>query len=159
MKIDQIAWYAHNSYQVDAIKKRFGLLDKKWVRDEAVGDVLVHGWIGGKMKTTSGISSGQLLFNYDLGIELEILTYIDGPHWHMDRKEFLFGQPFLSHVGIHMEPGEVEPDEEENIVQEMTTFSHTNEYVVSRNRTYKYVIRDTTTKLGCFTKYIWRIEP
>lgn len=155
MKIDQICWYAHNDEQVEEIKKRFGLLGKEWIEDTATGNVLVRHSRGGTI--IHDTATGLLRFNYDLGIELEILTYLSGAHWHAYRPEYLAGETFMSHIGIHMEPGEKEPDDEDNIVQEMVTTRHTNPYVVGKKRTYRYVIRDTTAQLGCFTKYIWRI--
>lgn len=158
MKIDQIAWYAHNDEQVEWIKRKFGLLDKTWIEDEATGHVSVrHNLATPNMAT--GQSTGLLRFNYDLGIEVEILTYKSGPHWHAYREEFLASVPFLSHIGIHMDKGEVEKDTSDNIVQRMRTFSHTNPYLIEKARTYEYVIRDTRAGLGAYTKYIWRHEP
>lgn len=157
MKIDQIAWYAHNEQQVEEIKRRFGLLDKVWIEDEARGNVRVRHDLSSPF--FSGVATGKLRFNYDLGIELEILTYIDGPHWHAYREEYLAGASFLSHIGVHMEEGEVTPDHNDNIVQVMNTFSHTNPYLIEKARVYDYVIRDTRATLGAYTKYIWRREP
>lgn len=155
MKIDQIAWYAHNEDQVREIKAKFGLLDKEWIEDIATGDVQVNRMDG---STILGSSTGHLRFNYDLGIELEILTYISGPHWHEDNADFVIGRSFLSHIGIHMGEGEVPFDTASRVVQRMTTTQHTNPYLLEKKRTYDYRIRDTRKTLGHFTKYIWRIE-
>lgn len=156
MKADQLAWYAHNEEQVVAIKKMFGLLDKPWVEDQATGKLVVRRNYG---SVVEGQSVGHLRFNYDLGIELEILTYLEGPHWHEERPEFLAGQPFLSHVGIHMDDeSEKHWDKASRIVQDMWTIQHTNPYLLEKGRKYHYQIRDTVAQLGHFTKYIWRIE-
>lgn len=151
MKLDQIAYYAHTDEQVEEIKKSMGLLDAEWVEDIATGEV----WL----PDGAGTSSGHLRFNYDLGIELEILTYLDGPHWHSSKLDFYLGNPFLSHVGFHMEEGERPPKRvvgEGKLVQMMDTTSHTNDYVVSRQRTYHYEIY--SMPFGPDLKYIWRIE-
>jgi hypothetical protein len=149
MKMDQVAYYAHNEIQVDAIKRSLGLLDAEWIEDIASGDVsLADG--------TVGVSTGHLRFCYALGMEVEILSYLKGPHWHMDKPAFRDGLPFLSHIGVHMDKDDVAPPNAN--LQVMKTFSHTNPYLLERLRTYKYVIQKTSTFLGCDMKYIWRLE-
>ena len=98
MKLDQIAYYAHDEHQVLELKSSFGLQDSEWIEDVASGTV--------KTGIDSGRSEGLLRFNYDLGIELEILTYLSGPHWHEQPSEYLEGSTFLSHVGFQMDEGE-----------------------------------------------------
>lgn len=151
MRLDQIAYYAHNDEQVARIKASMGLAEAEWVEDIATGKV--------RTLTDSGVSKGHLRFNYDLGIELEILTYLDGPHWHKGKVPFRRGQTFLSHVGFHMEEGERPPEwvtDSCTLVQEMDTTEHTNEYVVSKGRTYHYEIYSAPT--GPDLKFIWRVE-
>lgn len=158
MKCDQIAWYAHNEDQVRKIKEQFGLEKEVWVEDFVTGDVAIFNQ---GEKVMVGESKAHLRFNYSLGIELEILTYIEGPHWHQNDLRFRAGAPFLSHIGIHV-------DSDQSvlktiggdffIVQLMETKEHTNPYLLEKKRHYKYVIQDTTPLLGNYTKYIWRIE-
>jgi hypothetical protein len=170
MKLDQIAYYAHNEDQVEDLQKMLGLEKEPWVEDNVFGEVDVydskhHSWI----KTTS---RAKLLFNYTHGIEIEILTYTAGPHWHMRKREFIDGTPFLSHLGFHMQEGEVSPNHEVNLVQRMRTLSHTNEKIKDTRR-YNYEIYSTTPGkvledrktlpnllpiVNTDLKYIWRIE-
>lgn len=160
-KCDQIAFYAHNEQQADAIKMMFGLLSAEWKQDEVAGQVTVARSAGGEL--INGLSRGLLQFNYDLGIELEILTYTSGPNWHdVNTPDFAGGLPFLSHIGFHL------PDEGEMLnelgsdapcVQEMFTLSHTNPYLIEKERRYQYRIFDTRPVNGVYTKLIRRIEP
>ena len=157
MKLDQIAYYAHNEEQVATVKEALGLLDAPWIEDTAEGSVgTVHpadgSWVEGRSK-------GHLRFNYDLGIELEILTYLDGPHWHEGKHEFRAGNPFISHIGFHMDADEPVPDWVKatgKLVQLMDTDSHTNAYIVQKQRTYHYEIY--SVPFGPDLKFIWRVE-
>lgn len=155
-KCDQIAFYAHNKSQADAIKAMFGLLAAEWIEDTVLGVVHVKTQAG----ETTDQSKGHLQFNYGLGIELEILTYLEGPHWHRElTSDFIGGRPFLSHIGFHIPDDAEMPDLPAPLVQEMRTLEHTNEYVVSRQRTYHYRIYDTRKTNGVYTKLIKRIQP
>lgn len=142
MKLDQIAIYVHNTNQVDSIKMQLGLHNSEWIEDIVEGEVTVSLPDREKGKQ-SGKSVGRLLFNYDLGIELELLTYLDGPHWHIRNKNFKNGYPFISHLGFHLDDDESidgNPFHGFSLVQEMMTKKHTNKYVNSRGRTYHYKI-------------------
>lgn len=155
MKLDQIAYYAHDENQAQIIREMFGVQDGEWVEDIAKGDVVVR--LG--EKEIEAQSAGHLRFNYETGIELEILTYLEGPHWHEEKPDFIAGNVFLSHIGFHMEDGERPPAhvlEKGVLVQEMNTHTHTNDYVNSRNRTYHYEIY--RMPVGPDLKYIWRIQ-
>ena len=151
MKLDQLAFYAHNIEQVDEIKARFGLTNAEWVEDFAEGTVRVFGgdeeW-----------SKAHLRFNYDLGIELEIITYLEGPHWHMNKLPFQAGAIFMSHIGFHMDDGERPPaallTDDRKLVQVMDTVCHTNPYLLERGRRYHYEIYDGRPE----HKFIWRRE-
>lgn len=160
MKIDQIAFYAHNSEQARAIKKHLGLLHRVWVVDEVVGAVSLGGISGpNTLGAQSSLSGALLEFNYDLGIEVEILTYKDASNWHaLYTPEYEQGKTFMSHIGIHLGDGEDFREVDAPLVQEMITKSHTNEYLIKKGRTYHYKIYDTRNLLGCYTKYIKRIE-
>lgn len=151
MKIDQLAFYAHNEAQADAIKKEWGLADKEWIHDDVTGNVMVK---RNNHSNEQGESTAHLQFNYDLGIEFEILTFTSGPHWHEERHEFIEGLPFLSHIGVHMD-GEETAMTNGVLVQAMQTHTHTNPYLIEKKRTYHYAIYNTH---GTFVKYIWRIQ-
>lgn len=165
MKLDQIAFYAHNDGQAREIKKLLGLEFGAWVVDVVVGNVY------DEKRLHRGKSKGLLQFNYDLGIEVEILTYLDGWHWHMDKPEFKDGISFLSHIGFHMEsfePSRIELNDD--IIQVMETISHTNPYLIEKRRKYRYEICAGSPSsllkgipiavplVGVDRKYIWRIE-
>lgn len=149
--LDQIAHYAHNPDQADGIKRLLGLQDKEWIQDHVAGRVVVFNALKGR-------STALLQFNYDLGIELEILTFTGGLHWHMGEDHFEGGQPFLSHHGIHLDEGEPFPAIDAPLVQEMWTETHTNPYLVERGRHYHYRIHDCRPTLGVYLKFIKRIE-
>jgi hypothetical protein len=151
MKIDQIAYYAHNEYQVGDIMDQWGLGEKSgWIYDDVVGVVNLP-----RFKIEDAVLRGRLRFNYTHQIGLEILTYIEGPHWHMFDERYLAGEPFISHVGCH-----VEPDQSFQIagdlVQTMDSISHTNAELVASGRKYYYEIIDTRPTLFHYTKLIWR---
>lgn len=160
MKLDQIAYYAHNEEQVEQIKKQFGLLGSSWIEDTATGIIKLDG------KGNPFKSVGHLRFNYALGIELEILTYLEGPHWHQDKSEFLNQIPFISHIGFHMEgsPEDFIPPEGFKLAQVMDTTEHTNEYIVEKGRKYHYEIYKPDYESFLIRpempdqKYIWRVE-
>lgn len=152
----QHAFYAHNEDQVRAIKKSLGLEDADWVEDVAIGDV----WVRGGPKETS---VAHLRFCYRFPVEIEILTYLDGPHWHMDKPEFKAGEPFVSHIGFHMRDGEVPPVFDPVPAQRMLTKSHSNPYLIEQKRLYRYEIYDrrhpgVAGAVGADLKYIWRRE-
>jgi hypothetical protein len=88
------------------------------------------------------------------GIELEILTYLDGPHWHMNKPAFITCEIFMSHIGFHMDEGE-KPLDTGITLQRMRTLSHTNAYLLSKKRTYEYLICESPIG-GVDTKFIWR---
>ena len=158
MKTDQIAYYAHDDEQILELKRKLNLEGRVWVADSVTGQLELFNQRGDKIY--DGLSEAQLLFNYDNGIETDILTYTKGPHWHSHRYEFRVRMPFLSHIGIHMAPGEQSHlAGNAPLVQRMKTISHTNPYLLEQKRTYHYEIYDTTNDLGHYTKLIWRIQP
>lgn len=158
MNLDQLAYYAHNTDQANQIKRTLGLLAADWIEDIAEGFVDVRSEDG--TFSAGQHSKGLLQFNYDLGIELEILTYLEGAHWHENKPEFRSGMPFISHIGFHMEPGEQLPERIRNhfrLLQVMDTLNHTNQYIKDLGRTYHYEIYQSY--FGPDMKFIWRIEP
>ncbi len=165
MKLDQIAFYAHNEKQVASIKSQLGLTGKSWIEDFVVGDVKDGTGL------SCGKSEGHLRFNYDLGIEVEILTYLSGWHWHISKPEFKQGLPFVSHIGFHMDATETSRvGHDDFLLQIMDTESHTNPYLIEKGRKYHYeifagamsnivgVLPIEFNLIGVDRKYIWRIE-
>lgn len=150
MKMDQVAFYAFNDGEADEIKAHFGLLYSKWIHDEVTAKSYFP---GGKQS----LNKALLQFNYDLGIELEIIRYIDGHHWHN------FGHHsnrFISHIGLHLAPEEDFPATSWPLVQETFTISHTSEYLTigeGKGRKYHYRIHELSPYN--YIKYIKRINP
>lgn len=155
MKIDQIAFYASTDKHAEQIKSQFGLSNAQWVKDTVAARSKV--WDLPERQNVA-----ELQFNYDLGIELEILRYVDGPHW-MDPAMLChsFLRPFISHVGIHLDDGEEFPKMEHcKLVQETFTVSHTAPYLTTgpaAGRKYHYRIFEMSA--GSYIKYIRRIHP
>lgn len=166
MKIDQIAFYCQTEEAEKIIKATFGLTDEsKWTKDKAISTNVIYPLHGNAYHCRA---IGELQFNYDLGIELEILRYTTGSSWHnhLPTMIALRGSmlPFLSHVGIHLDDGENFPDETFmnesrcwRLVQETTTHQHTNPYLLKKRRTYQYKIYESVP--GTYIKYIKRHEP
>lgn len=150
MKMDQIAFACFSAEAAERVKASFGLQDKEWIKDRVEG-------IG----THRNIA--ELQFNYDLGIELEILRYVKGPSW-LTASPILSGHlPFISHVGVHLDDGEEFPEMKGcPLVQETFTLSHTADYLTRPGspgfgRKYHYRIHEIGP--GSYIKYIRRIHP
>lgn len=157
MKIDQIAFYCQSKEEATKLVKQLGLLDANWIEDRVTARSIVNG--------VEGRNVAELAFNYDRGIELEILRYVEGPSWHDTNPLFKgeAGKPFVSHIGIHLEDDEdFPPMESAVLVQETFTESHTAEYLTKEGspgygRTYHYRIFELSP--GSYVKYIKRIHP
>lgn len=158
MKIDQIAFYCGSEGAVASIKSWFGLQDAKWVHDTVTGESIIS--MNGRTYMSQNVA--ELQFNYDLGIELEILRYIRGDNFHMEN-EAKVSMPFVSHVGIHLEDNEdFPPMPGAKLVQETRTLSHTGEYLTSPTSPgygRKYHYRIFQIQPCHFVKYIKRIHP
>jgi hypothetical protein len=144
-KTDQIAYIAYNDEDEKSIKKALGLENAVWVEDECVASGIVRG--------VPGVNKAKLLFNYDMGIEVEILRYIEGPNY----ADGIVGGS-IGHIGIHAGPGENVPTFNFPIIQQVKTRSHTNEFLLKTGRKYQYTIYDTFDALGVYMKVIERIE-
>jgi hypothetical protein len=153
MKIDQIAFYCSTDEQANQIKDQFGLRGAQWVQDTVTAMSKVPNF-------EEQPNKAELQFNYDLGIELEILRYISGPSWHLSNP-IRHSPPFISHVGIHLEDGEDFPAMAHcKLVQETWTLSHTAPYLTTgpaAGRRYHYRIFELSP--GSYIKYIRRIHP
>ncbi|MCI0552903.1 MAG: hypothetical protein L0287_18280 [Anaerolineae bacterium] len=152
MKMDQVAFYCGSVEAEDMIKRSFGLLYGSWTYDTVRSESIIEGSAG---KSDLIPQIAILQFNYGLGIELEILRYIEGRNWHdnLGLNERT-GLPFLSHIGIHLNHDEDFPEMLNwDLVQETWTRSHTNKLI--QGRTYHY--RIFRSKVGTYVKYIKRI--
>jgi len=152
VKIDQIAYYCSNMESEYLVKELLGLTNKIWIYDTVTARSSVWG------KDGFGENVALLQFNYDLGIELEIIRYIKGDHWH---RRFLHDYPFISHVGIHLDDHEEFPAMEgAKLAQETFTLKHTSEYLTTgpgRGRKYHYKIFEIAPRN--YIKYIKRMHP
>lgn len=153
MKIDQIAYYCATKDQAAHIKAILGLTDAPWIQDKVSAESTV--WGRGPFQNVA-----ELQFNYSLGVELEIIRYVDGFHWH-GAGAAKAERPFISHVGIHLEDGEEFPEMKGcELAQETFTISHTSEYLTTgagAGRLYHYKIWSVGP--NNFIKYIRRVHP
>lgn len=160
LKIDQIAFLARNDEDERAIKKQLRLTNANWVEDEVVAKGYVQGARVPGTPRGPQTNRAKLLFNYDFGIELEILRYIDGPNY-ADQAGLKSCR--ICHIGAHVEKGkEIPPGLEAFVIptsmaQEVTTQSHTNPFLIETGRRYRYSIYNTLDMLGMFFKVIERI--
>ena len=147
MKIDQIAFAAYNDEDERKIKSLLGLKDAEWVED----NVVAKGWVNGKF----GENTAKLLFNYDYGIELEILRYTDGDNY-LRQQSIPAGT--ICHIGMHYTgEGEV-PSFGHDIIQQVETQSHTNPFLLEEGRKYRYTIYNTRHLFGQNFKVIERLQ-
>lgn len=144
MKVDQIAFIAHNDQDERDIKARFNLSEDSWTEDF----VLAKGQVRGE----DGENFAKLLFNYDQGIEIEILRYLNGPNYASD-----IPGGHLCHIGMHYS-GEGEVPSFGKVIQTVETQTHTNQFLLDTGRHYRYTIYDTRATAGVYLKVIERIE-
>jgi hypothetical protein len=157
MKLDQLAFYCSTTIAAEELMADLGLSEATWTYDTVTGNSKVtQGY-----SITGGVNVAELSFNYDLGIELEIIRYIDGPHWHPPA--MMAGHRFFSHVGAHLDDGEPFPSmPHSRLVQETFTVSHTNAYLTDPNSTAfgrKYHYRIHEIGPNTYIKFIRRIHP
>lgn len=168
MKMDQIAFYARTDVQEYAIKEHFGLTKAEWVKDTVTArSILPDPYVGHPDNVNETVNVANLLFNYDLGIELEILRYVEGSHFHDYNHALGYDKvdPFISHIGIHLADEENFPEVDDcffNLRQETFTISHTAPYLTDPNspgfgRKYHYRIYEMAP--NHFVKYIKRVHP
>lgn len=151
MKITQLAYYCSTTRAEDYVKRMLGLADKEWIRDTVTGMSSVWG-------ADPKQNVGELQFNYDLNIEVEILRYISGPFWHQN--VVFSAEPFISHVGAHLDDGEEFPAfAGARLAQETFTQSHTGEYLTTgagAGRKFHYKVFEL--RRGNYFKVIRRIR-
>lgn len=154
LKIDQIAFIARNDTDELLIKRLLRLEKADWVEDHVVAKGYVRGAEG------DGENVAKLLFNYDLGIEVEILRYTEGPNYP-DIGNVLSGN--VAHIGMHVEKGCAIPEGMRDfvfaapIIQQVVTRQHTNEFLLQTGRRYRYTIYDTKPLFGVYLKIIERL--
>lgn len=155
LKIDQLAFIARSDSEEMLIKRFLRLSDADWVEDTVVASGYVRGCAGDQTNIA------KLLFNYDLGVEVEILRYVTGPNYP-DVGNVPSGN--LAHVGMHVEKGKELPEWLRDstfsapIIQQVVTQQHTNEFLISTGRRYRYTIYDTKPLFGVYFKVIERLE-
>lgn len=144
-KIDQIAYISHSESDTLAIKQQLGLQDAEWTEDICGAS--------GTVRDLPGTNTARLLFNYDMGVEVEILQYLEGPNY---ASQLNSGR--ICHIGIHHDGAGDVPKFPARIVQQVVTETHTNPFLLETGRQYRYTIYDTLMTLGVYTKVIERIE-
>lgn len=162
LKIDQLAFLARNDQDEAAIKKQLRLTDANWVEDHVTAEGYVRGARSpGTPRDVKSRNIAKLLFNYDLGLEVEILRYTNGANYADAGR---LPSCHLCHVGCHVEKGKeltgllADWTFASPIIQQVETISHTNEFLVSTGRRYRYTIYDTREMLGVYFKVIERLE-
>lgn len=162
LKIDQLAFLARSDEDEAAIKKQLRLTEANWVEDRVLAEGYVRGArTPGTPRDVKSQNVAKLLFNYDLGLEVEILRYTSGSNY-ADVGSVPSCQ--LCHVGCHVEKGKeltgqlAEWAFAAPIIQQVETLTHTNEFLRSTGRKYRYTIYDTRGLLGVYFKVIERLE-
>jgi hypothetical protein len=162
LKIDQLAFLARSDEDEAAIKKQLRLADAEWVEDEVVARGYVRGkHLGENSGRRESENTAKLLFNYDLGLEVEILRYTDGPNYGDVGN---VKSCTLCHIGAHVEKGMALPEGLQSwtvaspMIQQVETQSHTNPFLKETGRKYRYTIYDTKELLGVYFKVIERLE-
>lgn len=151
LKIQQIAIGTRYPGELIENLKKIGLTE--WAQDTVIAKGEVFG--------EEGENTAQLNFNYQLGFELEILKYLEGPNWHQARAPH-DGVDFLSHMGLHVSAEEMINMKTKmkrlgiGIAQEVYTKSHTNPHIKGK-RKYHYVVFDSRDQIGFDLKLIERI--
>lgn len=151
LKLDQIAFIARSDEDERLIKSSLGLSLADWTEDECVAKGSVRGHPGEQT------NRAKLLFNYDMGIEVEILRYIEGANY-ADVNQIPSCQ--MCHIGFHVEKGAKVPSTSPfkfPIQQCVVTQTHTNQFLIDSGRRYRYTIYDSTAVFGTHLKVIERL--
>jgi hypothetical protein len=153
MKMDQVAFYCVGENAIGELKADLQLEKAEWIADI----VTAHSKVVSDLGVQSGENVAELQFCYALGIELEIIRYLSGPHWH----PVMLSKKFISHVGVHLDDGEPFPlMHHSRLVQETRTLKHTSKYLTDPaspgcNRHYHYRIHEIGPQ--SYIKFIRRI--
>jgi len=149
MKIDQIAFGCATLHDVEYAQqflKKFGATE--WSEDHVVASGFVYG--------EPAMNAAHLFFNYQFGVELELLCYTEGPNW-LSRKLHPGAMIVPSHIGVHVDAKAMKIESELKIVQEVYTITHTNP-VIAGKRTYHYKIFGTDGHVPFDIKLIERMN-
>ena len=155
MKIDQIAIAIREPKGFEELKEKFGL--KEWTDDIVTSLSIIGDPKNGHAKAVT--NKAHLRFNYELGIELEVLQYLEGESFH-DNNPMNQSRFFFSHIGIHVDDAEPMPDLDLPLLQETFTREHTNKFFTdpqSRGYGRKYHYRIYQLAPGVIVKYIKRM--
>jgi hypothetical protein len=150
-QMNQIAFYCTTPAAEREVKRQFGLLQAEWVCDTVYAHCIVYD------KKCENVA--ELQFNYDLGVELEIIRYVKGDHWLSNYTDT--ARPFIGHIGIHVADGEPWPEIIDwKLVQQAETYAHTADHLThgyAAGRLYSYRIYEMSP--GSYIKYIKRRHP
>jgi hypothetical protein len=153
--IDQIAFGCKTLADVEQAKlmmaSLFGVGEDDWSEDEVKAAGTVFG--------EEAVNVARLFFCYKLGIEFELLCYLEGDSWLADR--YGYGISIVpSHLGIHVESVEEASKHFAGrvLAQEVRTQSHTNPFVIEANRRYLYRIFDFQDTMPFDVKLIERLN-
>jgi len=159
IKVEQLAIATSNPSRLIANLELILGIKGEWVHDT----VTTKGKVGiGAEDDDKTVA--KLAFNYDLGLELEVLSYQSGPNWLALKGKGMDEQPQISHVGMHVTQEEMHAwkykmaREGFSIIQQVITQEHTNPFLVENGRKFEYVIFDTESALGFDFKIIRRIN-
>ncbi len=162
-KFDQIAFYVPD---MDAAKRAYRALGcDTWVDDMVTAQGKI-GVVKDSRKHPTEVNVAHLAFNYQLGIELELIQYKAGNNWHqvggrVDEANSC-AHPFASHMSWHTEDIAVEHSAFESkglhVIQDVVTLSHTNPHLVESGRKYRYIIFDSRNLIGFDLKLIQRVD-
>lgn len=163
-KIEQIALCPtglHRTAAAIELLRAMGLT--QWSEDTVVARGEVFGELGENTadlafnyEATEGIELGKPIGVQAKPLELEVLSYTDGPNWMATRI------PSVSHLGMHVSAEELLrwraffAERHIGVAQEVITQSHTNP-AIRDSRRYNYVIFDTDHILGVDIKFIVRL--
>lgn len=146
VKIDQLAFCAWTDEDEAQIKHQLHLEREDWITDT------VHA--KGEVFGQPGENWAKLQFNYSLGMEVEILRYLDGPNYCREL-DLQGGQQ--CHIGSHYVGQDGVPRLDAPVIQQVVTQSHTNPFLVENNKHYRYTIYNLLPKLGICFKIIERL--
>lgn len=150
IKIEQIAFVTDRPDTMKLIlNDRFGL--SIWNEDE----VVARGFVWGQGPV---VNRAKLYFNHEMGIEYEILHYVDGDNWHRFKRDH---DTYFSHLGTHVDDIEKAVEHFSRhyaLAQRVETVAHANGHLRSIKRRYHYAVFDSRMQLGFDLKLIQRIQ-
>lgn len=144
-KIEQIAIATDNP---DEVKRQLAKMDESFGGEWTEDHVKTQGFVYG----SPALTHANLSFHYDTGIEFEILEYTSGKNWHSEAGR---QGTFISHIGMHVDEF---PELPFDIIQDVETLSHSNEFLIKNGRKYYYRIYNTRGLFGFDLKLIKRRE-